>query len=631
MPNGQTIVEYGDITLYRCTTTEFRQRPIFAGPDLKYWKFIVTVTGYLTGMPSSNIYHDVVGGATRDGSAADAHRQVRWRVKPRKNFRMAIGCGISISDGTTILFAQPMLGNVTQPSDLEASGLTYFDLEDGPRCLAFDIVNFGADNVYKVQATFEINRAQCSDDDHADGATTGVLSNKWSSIDALDYNLRCTRMHRGILELATAVFSPHWFRYLVVPPLSNGFRREHMSFQATEDGKKLLYNIVDQEVAISAPPPARKWAVQHTEATIAQQGVVGHASCNVTLEGDSNCDKTQLILLGLNIITAKLVGTTINGAPAQKVTFNDLTITDFTGDVNMVHLSANCSTLISGLDGTYIPRTDGFRKIISAADLPAFSATYDPRTSAGGRLGDTPEYQGPCSLVGIFRTYLQDSCDNNRGLNIRTNSVGEDLNETPDDEPQAEIDAVVINELDDSSADYYSTSQLAAPYTYFQAETTYYSKMMRAAHPIATAVYTGVGVDTSDATRLIGLSRPQGRMRIRLMGERTGNWPEFPDPEAYGAPYSGSVQYATNTNSSLGAPGIAPVYMKCLKSKLLGGTVIPTFTGLDRFRARMEMLFATNRIPTPAELLKFGHNLWSTDGSGNGTISNQNLTNSNMP
>src|SRR4051812_6760316 len=101
MPNGQTCIQYGTVRLYRCQTRRIEQRPVMdkAGVNLKCWRFIVHVTGYLHGFPDDCAYSsiNVPDGSGEDilapqESAVAAHKQVRWRLPPRQVFKMAVGC-----------------------------------------------------------------------------------------------------------------------------------------------------------------------------------------------------------------------------------------------------------------------------------------------------------------------------------------------------------------------------------------------------------------------------------------------------------------------------------------------------------------------------------------------------------
>lgn len=631
---GQTICKYGDVTLYQCLIQRIEQRPVFeaSGTDLKCWQFTVKLTGYLHGWPAACRRHSVTEGVTDvttlDDSTADSHKQVRWRLAPRQTFALAVGCTTTIASGNTLLYAEPMVGAIAIPPHLSVPrgdgsvGLTRFDVNDGPRCLQFDVAHVAADNIYKVEAVFEIFRVQCTDDDEAGGNQTGVLSHRWSSADMLDHNLRTTRLYRGTLEVASAVLNPHWFRYLVVPPLLSGFRRDKLEFTATEDGKKLQYSITDQEVAVSAPPPARKWSVQHTEIALKNDSAKSHGSCTVTLEGDSKVDKMQLISLGLSVITAKLLNEKFGAiAAGVNAALGDITITDNTGDVNSITVSATVQRPLKAAGGMIVPHVPGFQKQIELADLPAFVAHYNPRLSMGAYVGDPVELNGPIPLIGIFSAFLQTPCDEVHAINGDANALGVDFNVPGIKGDDVTIDAIIVSDLGETDVDFYSASQLDHLYTFYQCEGIFQTKSMRSAMPIAST-YSGTGLDTSPGTQVISLSRPQTRYVLRISAERLGQWPEFPDPEQVGTNSPALPQLATIGGA---IPAIA---MKMLTSRLLGGAKAKTATGDDIYRAQFEAVYALLRAPTATEILKFGHNKWSTDNGGTGTVSNPILTNS---
>jgi hypothetical protein len=196
--------------------------------------------------------------------------------------------------------------------------------------------------------------------------------------------------------------------------------------------------------------------------------------------------------------------------------------------------------------------------------------------------------------------------------------------------PQATISAVVASHIGDTSPNYYSLSQKTFHYTHYQCESIYSRKTMRAMLPIATQQTSPP--DYTPATYVVRLSKPQARLKIRILAERAGDWPEFPDPESIGASqqnngYGDIVQYATKNNNQ----SVPDIRMLLISSKLLGGTATITANGVTRYRARMEMVFALERIPAPIEILKFFHNKWAIDTgspSGIGTFSSNTLTNS---
>lgn len=622
--SGQTIVQYGDVTIFRCLTRRIEQRPVMdsTGTDLKCWRFLVQVTGYLHGWPTACQHQEIAGEPRTEPNVPLVHQHVRWRLMPRQRFVVALGCEADLSSGERLFDIQPL--TAASPDELAESGLSKVDVNDGPRCIQFDVVHVSADNIFKVDATFEIHLVQCDDNAEAASNTSGVLSHRWSCSDSLDVNLRVTRVYRGTLELATSQFSPHWFRSLVIPPLQPGMRRDNMEFTATEDGRTLQYVIVDQEIAIAAPYPARRWSVEHTEHSLNDSPLQSHSQIVVTLEGDSNVDKGELILLALYVITAKLTGVRPGEAPLPNRPFviRDLTIVDFTGDTNTIRASASCERLgqlvrdaaAVAVDTGLRICADGFRKIISQDDLPVWSLNYDPRRSASGRIGESPVYQGPVSLIGILRCYLQSPCSTQHGVNQLTNAVGTDKNTVPSEVPRVAINAVIVPTIPATDPPYYSASHRAAMYTTYQMESIYQTHRLRAALPVAADPES-----TSESCAVVALGPAQTRRIVRIAAERVGAWPEFPDPETMEAGMA-----------TVGDParGILPIPQKMMSSKLLGGTRTRTCNGEEIYRARFEAVFALLRTPSPTEILKFGQNKWSTDG---GTESTTTLTNSPFP
>lgn len=618
---GQTIVQYGNVTLYRCTTQRIEQTPVLdsiSGTVLKCWRTVVHVQGYLHGWPSAVLYQEVTGGTAQSalaGSVGRAYQEVRYRLPPRQTFEMAVGCDATIGSGSRVVYGEPF--TASEPADLATDGLSNLDVDDGPRCLQFSVVHVSANSVFRVDAVFEVNRVICDDSGGAPDNQTGVLCHRWGCSDALDTNLRATRTYRGLVEIASAQFSPHWFRYLVVPPIQGGFRREHMSFEATPDGKKLAYTVVDQEIAIAAPHPARRWNIEHSETSLKQDGVGKiHGSCTVTLEGDNNVDKTQLIVLGLYVVSAKLLGVAPGADVPPTVMMGDVTIVDFTGDVNAVRISATCHRPADMKVGVALSKP-GFVKKILEADLPAFAAGYNPRQSAGGRNGEQPPYQGPAALTGMFRSKLSNPCGSPVGITAAPLTTS-DHNENTAATPAATMDAVVLEDIDTESVSYLSTSHKDNCYTHYQCESVFQSHEMRAAMPIARASSSSSGIDTSDATAIIRLAASQSRVILRIVAERVGKWPEFPDPENL---YGGNATYSSSETTP---PNIAAVGMELLRSKLLGGTVTKTATGENLYRSRLEARFACKRKPNKAELLILGQNPWTNESQ---TFSTTDLTN----
>ena len=392
MGTGQTVCNYGTLSLVRCVISHFDQKPRFdrSDTDMECWEYTIGVTGYLRGdlqttddAGPKQVINDSEAENVLGQGAAVNYEQLRWRLYPRQTFVLATGCASDdVNSGGIVLIADAAnAGFVTTPTALEnsTSGLSNIDVNDGPRCTRFMIEHVGADNVWKVNAMFRVCLTQC-EDDGTTGNKTGILSHRWSSIDALDRNLRVRRSYRGLLVLATAQFSPHWFRSLVVPRLQPGFRRESMTFAANENGKALQYEIVDQAVDTAAPSPARFWSGEHTEVML-REDTKSAGMMTLRLEADSTVAKVDLLTLGLYCITAKLLGVQPGANQTAQADLSEIAITEYIGDVNAITISAKSSRIIGTTDNILGPFLDNFVRDIQGSDLPTFAGAYNPTIS----------------------------------------------------------------------------------------------------------------------------------------------------------------------------------------------------------------------------------------------------------
>ena len=649
MANGQTVLTYGDefgerLMLFRCQTPRIRQLPVMdqTGTDLKCWRHEITVVGYIQSKVYFNAgrafqFHQVFdgngpygteitvtdgGGGNPPAGAARAQRQARWRLPPRQRFILRTGVtdtaltnmtlpgsGVKLYDvqaAATVFSVNP--NSIADRVTTGAAYLQGIDVNDGPVCHECTIEHVTADNIFKVRVTFVVHLVECADDGGTPGKRNGVLSNRWSCTDQFDVNMRATRVYEGMLEIISARFSPHWFRSLVLPPLQPGFRRESMVLTASADGKKLQWQVVDQSVHVAAPYPARKWAIVHTEGSLTQDGLKSMGSINITLEGDTDADRGDLIMLGLHVISAKLLLVPLGVAPQANALVGDVSITEFIGDVNAVQLSASVQRVKSEhITGIGI-NSDSLAKEIDFNDLPDFANTpqYDPWRSRGARDGDVTEYEGPESLIKIFRCFLQVPCNDIHSTDITTNQLGTDYNATP-----SPIATTVIGSISSTittePSDSYSTEHTTKMYRFYQCESHYTKKTLRAAMPLAIN-YEGPDNDPKVTTKFVKIGGSQGRREVRLHSERIGDWPQFPDPEEF----DGLSCLELASHSMAGTS--QDITMSLISSRIVPGTRTLTSTGETIYRATMGMRFALSRCPRPKEVLKIGVDVWGKVG-----------------
>lgn len=653
MAFGQTVLTYyqgsgaAKLRLYRCSTPRIRQVPVMdhTGTDLKCWRHEITVVGYVQGRDATRafsfhkVYDDspsteiTLPSGSTPVSASLAQRQARWRLAPRGRLILQTGVtgpdeptnndpagGQTLYDVTSVALAYP----TADPTAIAASNantgrLKGIDVNDGPICAECSIEHITADNIFKVRVTFIVHIVECADDGSTANRSTGVLSNRWSCTDHLDVNLRAARVYDGMLELISAQFSPHWFRSLVLPPLQAGFRRESMILAGSPDGKKLQWQVVDQAIHVAAPYPARKWSIGHTEGMLIQDGMKSMGTINIALEADSEVDKGQLIMLGLHVVSAKLLMVPLGNQPAASVLLGDITITDFTGDVNAVRISASVQRVATDkIIGIGI-NADSLARQIEASDFTGLpfmlgQPDYDPSRSIGARQGDRTSYEGPESLISIFRCFLQSPCADTHSTDITTNMLTTDFNPAPPAIATTTIGVITSTFTSEPQGDY-SDDHTSKMYRFYQCESHYKKKTLRCAMPLAISDEGPIN-NPKKATTVVKIGASQCIRIVRIHSERVGKRPQFPNPEAFD-----NLECIDNTGMSTGTPQIT---MHLLSSRIVPGTKTLTSTGEKLYRATLEMRFALSRCPRPHEKLKVGMDVWSSTPKA---VTNETLTN----
>ncbi|MEK9811221.1 MAG: hypothetical protein VW362_12285, partial [Candidatus Nanopelagicales bacterium] len=238
------------------------------------------------------------------------------------------------------------------------------------------------DEVLAIEFEIEICMVQCDTTGKVPDNESGILSNRWSMSDTVDRNFYTTRTITGRLVTINGNLSSHALRKWVVPRLQPGFRRDSMSFTATNDGLKLDYTIVDKEVAFAAPDPATEWNTQYRVSS--NDAKLVDAEIGVYLAGPSDVDKLALTRIAIAVLEArvfdlknrKAAGRNDGSAFIRQIDLLD----EQNGDVNSIRLTAvvqhNVETVARLLG--IVDRQFGVP--IDPAELAAVteSRTYDP-------------------------------------------------------------------------------------------------------------------------------------------------------------------------------------------------------------------------------------------------------------
>lgn len=591
MAAGATVVQYGALTIYNCITRQVQQEQVRddSKSDLLYSKFTVIVTGYVYGSM------DTSGAVTSFGiypnypaaSAAAGSKYVRWLLPPRQSFRMSMGvtvdsAGNALTPGTILLQCDPM----TNPADQKT--LSNFDVNNGPFCNRFDIIKVVADQIFKVEAEFEISKVECDGLGNSFYNNSGVLNNRWSCIDVVDSDFLTTRTFSGKLRAAGSVVNANSFRSLCLPPMQPGMFRDSMRFQVSESGLELIYTVTDKEVPFAAPAPATKWRFEHTAGrSLYDLGCVTQ-DVRVWLQGDRYVDKKKLLALAAAIAEAKLLDPKNAG---NTCVIQEISITDYYGnDVpNMVSLVAR-GKIFPTDHGAVIGLPQAKLGVpINAADLAKVIVNYQPNFSRGGRQGEQLEVAGPISMVGAFAAFLQAPCYGNHEMWKSKESQKAD---SPTPGPTTNIQATQSDDIpSDGTLAYLNQSGSEAIYTAYQMESRYETTMMRAHCPVAIGDTSGHSSSTQDTSAVVTLAPSTTKRRVRIMSERVGKMPDVPSID----------DVFTDVN------GITYTLLDMVERN-----IVPDRTpdAKQEFQLDREYVYAMSRTPKSNESVLIGVNPW---------------------
>jgi len=617
MASGLSYLTYGNVTLYRVVTHEVAQEVVFdeSRTDEIYTKYTVKVSGFLHGHLDWLFQYQAPPVDTlKSGSAAAAHQAVRFQLIPRQAFALVVGANNDYTGGVTLLACNPAPLNMLPPPGSDANiNLKQIDLCNGPRCTSFVVTRITGDEVHAVDATFEICMLECDANGYVTSNSYGILSNRWSTQDSLDVNMRTVRTYTGVMVVASANIDAQQLRWVVAPPLQPLFRRDHMEFLCTEDALKIRWTVVDVEIAAAAPFPARKWEIRHTVGMNGANGqklATGHI--DLMLEADSAVNKADLIEIAIWVMTQKLFQKT----PAQlaradsSYIVDQIQFTDWIGDVNRISASADVHIINDVSNGLWLAFPQFGKPIDSTMLPPPLDGTgggvganapynagtgdkYNRAVSWGGYSGQIPDVQGPAAVVGIFACFLQNPCDDFHQILKPTTVIPSSRTSKQSNDQQVPYTATTTSDVDQVTNPVYSDSMATAAYKFWQIDTTYRRKHRIASMPIANSAG-----GTNPTTAFCTMSPPQAKLLIRVHAERVGDWPEFPDPEQICSSWTWPV-------------GVLPVV---LDYWLKPGTPNFTSSGQSLYRASMVIVLGLSRPLTPTEALNIGNDKWTNIG-----------------
>lgn len=471
-------------------TAQFEQSPRRddSGTDVWFDDFTIGVSSIanVAVFTAANQRLGIIGNRVQGGSAAQICKNLQSRMEDRKSFKL-------IQDGVVMV---------------ESDATT--DADNGPRFLNASFVPMGA-NSFRVNILIKASRVSCSD------TPSAVLGNRWQVIDDIDEQWRTTRTWRGKLRVCNAIHNPQAFRHLVIPQLSDGFRRVKMHFTGELNGLELGYEVTDRQLLGDAPPGiAISMNGTHTE-TLNRNGASSIGEVYVRLDGRPGTDKQVMIEQCMRIINSKVQADKF-AVQAENWVWQELIITDFFGpEVCAVDARARVMRSIN-------KDFDNASLRLGNMLLETLGRPLD----LGGnynRFKMIPPDAYPCTTIGLFACHLQSPCVDDHGMpqvSAQIDADGGSPGESSEEQsyPTYDPDGTPL----EIQSPGYSDDHTTAMYTHCNVEWIVDIDEGTIQLPL------GDLQPASDATSaVVRLHAPTAKLLMKVAAERIGDWPKVPD------------------------------------------------------------------------------------------------------
>jgi hypothetical protein len=275
-----TDVYYNGVWLRNCLTTQFDQTVEYdeSRTDRLYTRFDITV--------ETLVSEDIEDWEECHGAVFNRTDINHWNSQdkmaalhtvlsvPRGEFKYVQG-------GNTLLRANAEIG---LNQEVGAYFLDSTDLNNGPKPRNVSIRHVIANKAYRVTFSIEVCVLFCGSLGNVQQFNTilnnelqgpkafgsvnrKLLSNRFSIEETRDGSFYNTRTMIGRARVAHPALWDTSVRYLLLPMLTYGYKRESISFTHSSDGLDVAYRVIDRQRYAAPPWPAVDFQGNHTEAT----------------------------------------------------------------------------------------------------------------------------------------------------------------------------------------------------------------------------------------------------------------------------------------------------------------------------------------------------------------------------
>ncbi len=601
----QTILQYNGVRIQNCQTVSFVEVPVHdeSGGDYMYTKTTLKVVGYVTTDVHRTIgvypvLSDTPATASVPSRGASQHMAIlrQYLEEPRKRLVYSTVNTASVQDthvqGPTDPNGLPIFEILPAPNsnafdfqDTTKSTdiTTQNDVHGGPYPREVNVSHIANNNVWKVEFTVEFatffichtnslpagsgNSQVDPGDSLAPDAfineqlslpletkhtavqrRMGILSNRWSCHDAIDENGFTVRTYTGIVRLANPNWNPNDFRAITIPPIQAGMMRSVVDYTASEDNLTLRWQVVDKEVGVTAPQPARTMRIVHNE-SLTKQGFYGEFNIRVHLMGTRTTRLADLLVVANAIVEQRLFfGNPIDPNSKARIMIDRKDVTSEQGtdanySITLVVAGRRFVEQNAKNDNGQNPKADvGIaRNLVKSVTWRLVKSTqgalanYNNQLSFGNRAGEQPKTEGEIRAITALHARLSSTCITNLAVAA---SVTDSAFYSDRADAESRVKATVTPwgdnitvQIDDNIQDFnsdlkYSTDHQTNLYTHYNITSEYGRNALNVALPVANT--TG----SSLANVPVTIGPPQPTRKIRIQAERVGAPPKLPEPVA---------------------------------------------------------------------------------------------------
>lgn len=596
-----THVVYGDIRFHNCLTRDWHQEIRYdeSGTDLLFTKIRMTFQGvaHLQHPEDEPIDKAVCwigpeGPAGTPKNMPELWKYIHQRLRePRLPLRVYL-------DDDLFLFVGPADG----------MGAKYptRDADAGPKPIDVSITSIAGTQLFNVRFTIEVAiLPECADQKSYAGRGAIVISNRWSVSESMDDSFYVTRTIRGRMRLSHPVLPASEFKYLMVPALENGFRRDSIEFTVAANGLDCDYTVRDVQSQDAPPWPVVKWNVVHRETT--NDGVTWFTDISIRLDGAPSTPKGYLMMRAVQIILNRMNWEQRGFKDLQTKAFVDgVAFVDHIGDKNTVEVQFRVRRLIEESKNDVVAAVK--QRFGTPLQLPPLKiAGYRPSRKGWPPEHDITQHPIPAlfgynphggvrnpSVLMLLHCYLQHPCSEHaiwHGTPAQSRSEDDKERRTYYQPTISGYEADQLPEYGESAVSDEASKLL---YTFAAAETAYRGHEMIAACPIAdySDDSQNDSSQTDTATEFVVLARPQTMMEVHMEVEAVGRHPAIPEPvESWSQ---------KTTRGTLRGRLLAWEFIEAAPKPTPEGTQLV-------YRAETKSIYALNRKPLRDEALEIAY------------------------